>query len=166
MLYSFANFAISDDARCLTNGPFGQSNHHLRMILYDNGFVKLDYDPSADILHVDCPDMHEYELLFIHQIVGVVVETLVNYNIKHFMLDTSRTATDMSPENHGIVMSHFATELAATRLRKFARVVSKDTAREKRVEAFVKAFYEEEKPEIALRNFTRKAAAIRWLTAG
>lgn len=135
------------------------------MILYDNGFIKLDYDASTDILHVNCPDVYEHELLFIHQTIGVVLENLVNYNIKNFLLDTSNAGLDLSSESHGIVMTHLATGLVATRLQKFARIISIDTAREKRVEAFVKTFYQEERPAIEFQNFTSKTDAMKWLMA-
>lgn len=134
------------------------------MILYENGFIKLDYNPSTDVLYVKCPDIYEQELLFIHKAIRVVVEAVASHGIKNFVLDASRTEMDMSSENHGIVMAHFASDLVATGLQKLARIVSEDTAREKRVEAFVKAFYEEEKPTIGFRNFTSKAAAIDWIT--
>lgn len=133
------------------------------MILYDNGFIKLDYNASSDILQVNCPDVYEHELLFIHQIIGVVVETLINYDIKNFILDTSDAGLDLSSESHSIVMTHLATDLVTTRLQKFARVISKDTAREKRIEAFVKTFYNEQQPAIAFKNFKSKAAATKWL---
>ena len=135
------------------------------MILYDNGFIKLDYNTSTDILHINCPDMYEYDLLFIHQAIKVTVEILINYDIKKVILDTGNTGTDMSSESHSIVMAHLATDLVATRLQKFARIISKDTAREKRVEAFVKTWQEEARPAIKFQNFTSKADAMEWLMA-
>ncbi|GAB3541467.1 hypothetical protein GCM10027443_40790 [Pontibacter brevis] len=136
------------------------------MILYDNGFLKLDYNPSTDILYVQCPDVHEYDLLQIQQAFNIIIETVINYDIKKCILDTSKTKMNVGDENHSSVMQHLGRGLVTTRLQMLARIATKDTARERRVENYVRTVYAEVKPTGMFQNFTSKAAAVRWLTGG
>lgn len=135
------------------------------MILYDNGFIKLDYNPSTDILYVKCPDVQEMDLLYIYTAINIVVEAVANYDIKKCIVDASKTNMHVSSENHNIVMNHLASGLLATRLQKLARISSKDHAREERVKSYVKETEEEVKPAITFQNFTSRASATRWLLA-
>lgn len=134
------------------------------MILYDNGFIKLEYEPSTDILYVRAPDVHEYDLLQIYQAFNIFIEAVTNYDIKKCILDTSETDMNVSDEDHRIVMRHLGSGLMATRLQKLARIATKDAAREKRVEKYVKQVYDEVKPAGTFKNFADKDAAIKWLT--
>lgn len=134
------------------------------MILYENGYIRLDYCPSTDILYAECPDIYEYDLLQLHQAFSIIVETIRGYDIKYFILDFTKTHINVSQEDYRVVMSQFARDLMTTRLQKLARIATRDTARENKVEEYAKKVKEETKSEIPFRNFTSRAAATDWLT--
>ena len=133
------------------------------MILYENGYIRLDYAPSTDILCIEYPDMQEFELLHIHKAINIILEAITNYDIKKCLLDTSNTEMEVGDDNHSVVMHHLASGFMNTRLQKVARVASGNAAREKRVDSFVREVQQEAKPVIAYQNFTDRAAAVDWL---
>lgn len=133
------------------------------MILFENGFIKLDYAPSTNILCIECPDMEEFELLHIHKAINIIPEALTNYDIKKCLLDTSNTDMEVGEENHSVAMNHLASGFMSSRLQKVARVSSGNVAREEHVSLFVREVEQEAKPAIAYRNFTGRAEAMDWL---
>lgn len=133
-------------------------------MLINSGVAALDYDPATDILHAECPDIHEYDLLQLHRAFTIIVEAINNYDIKFFILDFTKTSINISQEDYKVVMNQFSRDLTATRLQKLARIATRDAAREKRVENLVMEVEEKKKPGIEFRSFTSRAAATDWLT--
>ena len=134
------------------------------MILYENGYIKLDYSPSTDILYAECPDIHEYDLLQLHRAFTIIVEAIRGYDIKYFILDFTKTSINISQEDYRVVMNQFARDLMTTRLQKLARIATMDAERENRVESYARQVKEETKSAIAFLNFPSRAAATDWLT--
>ncbi|MEJ8757121.1 hypothetical protein WG947_08945 [Pontibacter sp. H259] len=131
------------------------------MILYKDGFLQLDYNPTTDVLYTPCPDIHADELLHLHKAFSIIVETLKSYNIKYFLLDASQSQTTVGEEEYFIVMEQLVQALKETPLLKLARVVSSSTMREHKAAQFMtesKHLF-----PYAIQNFTSKEAALYWL---
>jgi hypothetical protein len=131
------------------------------VILYEDGYIKLDYDPSTDVLYAPSPDIHKDELLYLYKAFSIIVDTLINYDIKYLLLDASYSQTTVSEEEYTIVMEQLVRDLGATRLQKLARVVSSSQMRELKATRYL-----HEAPDLfpyVLQNFTSKEAAEKWL---
>ncbi len=133
------------------------------MILYENGFIKLDYEPAKDILCSACPDIREIDLLQIHHAFTIIVKNIRHYNIRNLLIDYSNTVIDVSDDDFNTVMNHFMHDLMHTRLRKLARVVTNNTATETKLREYSSQIKKELDPEFALNIFKTKADALNWL---
>lgn len=134
------------------------------MILYENGFIRLEYDASTDMLYVEGPDVQEYALLRVYEASNIIVGAIGQYNIKRLLIDSSDSVVDVSQEDYRVVMNQFTRELMKTSLQKVVRVATKDTVRESGVESYMQQVKGRIKPALAFQNFTSRAAAIDWLT--
>lgn len=134
------------------------------MLLYQNGLIKLDYDPGKDILCVQYPDLHEYLLPEISHSVNVIVETVRNYDIKSLLLDGRQTIVTTPPEYGREIALQLAAGLARTRLQKLARLESFNPEVEKRAVANVQAVQTKIAPPFELKNFTDEDQARAWLS--
>ncbi len=135
------------------------------MLLYQNGLIKLDYDPGKDILCVQYPDLHEFLLPEIHHSVDVIIETVRNYDIKSLLLDGRQTIVTTPPEYGREIALKLATGLAHTRLQKLARLESFNPEVEKRAIANEQAVHTTVSPPFELKNFTDEGQARAWLSA-
>ncbi|WP_125185490.1 hypothetical protein [Botryobacter ruber] len=134
------------------------------MILYQDGFITLDYDPSTDVLYAACPDLQDFVLLQIHAAFNRIVSAVGAYDIKNLLLDFSKTTIDVSDDDYKMVLSQFVQDLMPTCVKRVARVISDDAVREARVASLAIEFKKELKPAFVFRNFTSQAAARYWLT--
>ncbi|WP_162056113.1 hypothetical protein [Pontibacter pamirensis] len=135
------------------------------MILYENGFIRLEYDASTEMLYVDGPDVQEYALMRVYEASNIIVGAIGKYNIKRLLIDSSETVVDLCHEDYKVVMNQFTRNLMKTSLQKVVRVANRDAARESGVEKYVKQVNQRAKPSLAFQNFTSRAAAIAWLWA-
>lgn len=134
------------------------------MILYQDGFLTLDYDANTDILYVPCPDIKEYDLLLIQRALATVVETLISYDIKKFLFDCSQSRIEISEEDYQRMMGILVRGLMTSRLQKLARVVSAESERENRLELFMSSAKVQGLLPYDTQNFTNKTTALNWLT--
>lgn len=133
------------------------------MILYENGFIKLDYDTSTGILCATCPDIQEFVLLQIHQAFTTVKETIARHNIKKLILDCRNTTIGVSDEDYAMIIHQFVRDLTATPLQQFARILTTNAEKESRLRYYAKEMGAEIKPAFAYRNFKTQAEAEDWL---
>lgn len=133
---------------------------HLKVTLYENGFIRLDYDASTGVLYVKGPDVQEHALLRVYEASGIIVEAIGLYNIKRLLIDSSEAVVDVSHEDYRVVVNQFARELMRTSLQKVVRLA----ARERRVETYVKKVAAGRESALAFENFTCRDAAMNWLT--
>lgn len=133
------------------------------MILYEDGFLKLDYDANTDILYVPCPDIQAFELLHIHTALAIVVDILASYDIKRFLFDSSKSLIDINPAEYHQLLAQLTRGLVTSRLQKLARVVSTDLVRERSIEQFL--IQSKEHLPYEIQNFGNKTVALDWLTS-
>ena len=129
------------------------------MILYENGFIRLEYDASTDMLSVEGPDVQEYALLRVYEASNIIVGAKGQYNIKRLLIDSSQAVVDVSHEDYKVVMNQFTRDLMKTSLQKVVRVAAGESATVSAGEgARGRA-----KPAIAFQSFTSRDAALDWL---
>lgn len=132
---------------------------HLKVTLYENGFIRLDYDASTGVLYVKGPDVQEYALLRVYEASSIIVEAIGQYNIKRLLIDFSEAVVDVSHEDYRMVENQFTRDLMKTSLQKVVRVAT----RERGVDTSVRQVVEGRKPALAFENFTSQAEAMDWL---
>lgn len=131
------------------------------MILYQNGIIKLDYDPATDILLLEWPDFHTYLMPDIGHSISILLETIRNYDVKNILIDSSKTIMDVDDAEYKTVMHQFVQDVMKTRLRKMARIETNDFTREQNMNMLE----EETRPTFLFKNFKDRSSAFQWLTA-
>lgn len=129
------------------------------MILFQNGLIKLDYDPTTDILFVDMPTVNNLVMPEVRQALRIIVEHVRNYDVKRLLVDARKTEVEVSEDIYASMLAEFSRELMATRLKKLARIVTSSSVREN----VVKKVYDDNKLTIELQSFTELAPALEWL---
>lgn len=130
-------------------------------MLIPNKFLKLDYNPTQDILYLEWPNMHDYTLPEVQYIIHEVVDAVRNYDIKRILTNTRQSSVTIPMEEYAKVINQLALELATTRLQKFARLQSPDPKRNtiaSNAAALVVG-------AITYRSFDNVDEAVAWLTS-
>ncbi|WP_299986756.1 hypothetical protein [uncultured Pontibacter sp.] len=128
-------------------------------MIIPNKFLKLDYNPTKDILLVEWPNMHNYTLPEVTYIINEVVETVRSYDIKRILTDTRQSKVTVPMEEYAGIINNLALQLATTRLQKFAKLKTADPDREtisSNAAALVVG-------SITYRSFESMDDAIEWL---
>ncbi|MGV3539063.1 MAG: hypothetical protein ACO1OQ_04585 [Rufibacter sp.] len=133
------------------------------MVLFENGILKLDYNPATDILEVAYPDLVGYLLPEIKNSIEVLIDTLVNYDVKRLLLDSSNTSVSVSPQESQEITVYLVTGLAKTRLQKVARLQSGSQAVESTAAHNVHHVKQKGLLTFPVENFTEKRQAVAWL---
>lgn len=129
-------------------------------MLIPNKFLKLDYNPTQDILFLEWPNMHDYTLPEVHYIISEVVDAVRNYDIKRILTNSRQSTVTIPMVDYAKVINQLALELATTRLQKFARLQTPDSDRNtiaSNAAALVVG-------SIAFRSFENVDEAVTWLT--
>lgn len=134
-----------------------------KMVLFENSVVKLDYDPTTDILVVEYPDLHDYLLSEVKHSIDKMLQIIRSYDIKYLLLDSTRTVSSVEENESREVATYLAAGIMKTRVLKVARVQSPMEAVEKRAQCNIKHIQESLPLPFQLKNFTEKAVALEWL---
>lgn len=133
------------------------------MILFENSILRLDYNPASDILEVEYPDLQGYLIPEIKHSINIMLDIIKNYDIKHLLLDSTRTVVSVSEEESREIATYLAGGLMKTRVQRVARVQSRSESVEKTAQNNVKSIKESGSLPFELENFTSKAEALSWL---
>ncbi|RNI29087.1 hypothetical protein [Rufibacter latericius] len=129
------------------------------MVIYNSGFLILDYDPTTDILTVSFPPVDDILFPEISRSFGLIVEHARNYDIKKVLIDARNTQVDLQEVEFAVVIEEFVRYLSTTRVEKIARLSSPSFFRENLVE---KVFMENHS-HIQFQSFNDSEVAIEWL---
>jgi hypothetical protein len=132
-----------------------------RINLDSDSFIKLEYDPTHDILFGYCPDFTSMNMVETNQAFQEVVKTLLQHGITKLMIDSRLSYMDVSLHQHKAVLELFALNLYSTKLQKFARIMTEDEERESSVLQVV----DEGNIAFAFQNFKDIPSAVEWLTS-
>jgi hypothetical protein len=131
------------------------------MILYQNGLIRLDYNPATDILFVDMPSVSYGSVPEFRRALDLIVENVRTYDVKKLLVEARKSIIDMPHDEYMVLVTKFGRDLKATRLIKGARVVSDNPEREKIVKQVVNSL----EPTFQFKTFTQTADAENWLNA-
>ncbi|MCJ8163318.1 hypothetical protein MKJ04_00580 [Pontibacter sp. E15-1] len=132
------------------------------MLIY-NGIITLDYTPSTDVLVTSMPDVRQFGLSEVSFCLGLIVENITNYDIKHLLLDSSNSIVDVEEQAYRAISMKFAMDLMGTRLKKIARVGTADAVREEKAAKLSAELTQELNPTMVSQSFSSQAEAMAWL---
>lgn len=137
------------------------------MILYQNALIKLDYNPSTDILFIEWPHVEPYTLPEIRRTLELVVEYIRNYDVKKLLIDGSKTQVSPQLEEveYKALVTQFVQDLKKTRLQKAARIITQDKVREARSKELAAELKQEVQLTVQDRSFATRSEALEWLLA-
>lgn len=125
--------------------------------------IKLDYNPSTDVLSVKWPDFNGFSLDESLETISVVLKTIRHYDVKRLLIDSRNTVVNISKEQYSEIAADFAKEMiTTTRLEKVARIQSIDVMREEQVKGMSKNY----QTPIAFKTFASEIEAVLWLNEG
>lgn len=136
------------------------------MILYHNSLIRIEYSPATDILEVAYPDLHEYLLPEIKHSIDILVENIISYDVKHLLLDSSKTVVAVDAENSRMITTYLVKGLVKTRIQKLARLQSSSPMVESTAENNIRHVNQIMSLPFELKHFTSKELATQWLSEG
>lgn len=129
------------------------------MVIYKNGFLRLDYEPATDILSFEMPNVDDIVMPEMKRSLTVIVEHVRNYDVKRVLLDARQTNIWVDEDSYACIISEFYRNLMATRVQKVARIVKPDSIREK----IVLNLLTNMTLSVEVQRFTEVSAALEWL---
>lgn len=129
-------------------------------MIIPNKFLKLDYNPTYDVLFVEWPNMHDYTMPEVSYIIDEVIDAVRSYDVKRILTDTRQSKVTVPLEEYAKVVNQLALQLATTRLQKFAKLNTRDADREA-ISSDAAALVV---GSVAYRSFDDIDEAIAWLT--
>jgi len=133
------------------------------MIIHQDSLIVLNYDPQSDILSVKWPDLIEVPTSVIQYSFSKLVDSINHYHITKLLIDSKGTITQMSDAEYKPLAMKLASDLAATNLKKIARVVSDDQLREARTRAYGQEIQAKVTFIMKSKEFEDKDSALLWL---
>ena len=130
-------------------------------MIIPNKLIKLDYNPARDVLFVEWPDFYYYSASEAAYTLNIIVETVRQYDVKYLLTDTRKSTVDIPKSEYREIILQFAKDLATTRLRKIARVVTESTSRLKPI----REVRQEAHLEVAIDDFYSIEEALEWLAS-
>ncbi|WP_229973160.1 hypothetical protein [Pontibacter harenae] len=109
------------------------------------------------------PDVKEFSSSEVSFCLNLIVENVRGYHIRNLLLDSSKSVIEVEDEAYRAITTKFALDLTGTHLKKLARVVTDDAAREERSARVSEELRQEVDLPIEFRNFATKEEAMDWL---
>jgi hypothetical protein len=134
------------------------------MILHSDRYFEHLYDVKLDMVSIKWPTIESIYLPEILNSVSILVENVINYNIRNMLVDASDTRILADYDDADKVVNMFVDGLAKSRLEKLARVESANTDRE----IILKLLASEmnNKYQYETRFFNDYGSAYKWLEQG
>ena len=131
------------------------------MILHTDRYFEHVYDVKHDLVCIKWPTIETIYLPEILNSIKVLVENIINYNIRHLLIDATETKAHSSQEDANLVVKTLLTGLQKSHLEKLARVEPPIPERESVLKLLI--------PEVAtsvnfeISFFKDMASALDWL---
>ncbi|QNF32251.1 hypothetical protein HUW51_05710 [Adhaeribacter swui] len=134
------------------------------MILFNNGYFTLDYDPTTDTLFVDLPEMRTQELSEAKHCFDIMVEHVNNYHVHYLLLDSRKAVVQVDNAAYHQLIYQVSQKLKYTHLKKVARLASSDSTLEGMANKVQQHVLKSEPASYLIQNFTSREQALEWLT--
>lgn len=132
------------------------------MLIY-SGIITLDYNPKTGVLTTTMPDVREFGTEDVSFCLGLIVESITNYDIEKLLLDSSKSVMEVEDEAYKAITMKFGIDMIETRLKKIARVRTADARREEISAKVSKELRQELNLPLEFRDFASKDEALAWL---
>lgn len=132
------------------------------MLIY-SGIITLDYNPATDVLATSMPDIREFSSSEVAYCLDLIIESIKGYDIKHLLLDSSKSIVEVEDEAYKAITMTFSLALMKTRLKKIARIGTGSASREENSARIVNELRHELNMPIEFRNFYDRVEAMDWL---
>lgn len=129
------------------------------MLLYKSRNIILKYNIATAILSVEWPTRKEPSISETRQGLQVLVNYIRKYNIENLLLNESENVFIPHKAEYKLVVSQFKRALLSTSIKRVARVMTHQAEREEAIKNLIRVL----EPEVVLKNFNSKTAAIAWL---
>ncbi|MBC3541008.1 hypothetical protein ACFSC6_17220 [Rufibacter sediminis] len=134
------------------------------MILYQNGLIQLEYQPSTDILRVTLPNAQHIGLTELQRSLDTIAGYIQSYDVKNLLLNSSNTVLhDLDDTAYREMVVRFFTDLKRTRLQRIARIGTSSAAHEMRSAVLTSALEQEMITSFILESFPNEGVALQWL---
>jgi len=129
------------------------------MIIYKNGFIKLEFEPATDILSFEMPTVDSVLMPEMKRSLHIIVEHARNYDVKKILLDARNTDIGVEENDYGTIIAEFYRGLAVTRVERVARIVNPASRRE----TIVNKILDTVTYTMEVQRFTDVPSAYAWL---
>lgn len=134
------------------------------MLIHRNPIIELTFDPKLDILSAKWFNLTDEPFLHIQDSVTEMVHSINHYFVTKLLIDSQNTVSNVPDTEYRPLALKLAEDLAATQLKKVARVISENSL----TEAQVKAHDQEVRSVVNFgfvsREFRDKESAWMWLS--
>ena len=131
------------------------------MILHSDRYFEHHYDVKLDMVSIKWPTIETIYLPEIFHSVSILVENVINYNIRNLLVDASKAQLNSTHEEANRVVQQFLHGLKRSRLEKLARIESENHARENMLKQMFVEINQNYPYET--RFFKDHTAALKWL---
>ena len=133
------------------------------MIIHRDTLIELTFDPKSDILSAKWFNLVDEPFHHIQHTITELVNSINRYFVTKLLIDSQSTVSNVPDTEYRPLAIKLAQDLAATQLKKVARVVSENSL----MEAQAKTYNQEVQAIIGLsfksREFDDKESAWLWL---
>jgi hypothetical protein len=129
------------------------------MIAYQNRLLTLTFMEDTDILMVTWTNSAPYDLVEVQQSIDKVIETINKYECRKLLIDASEANLPVEDEAITTALTDFAIKLGETGIKKLARIITSEQAREVRVQAIRDKF----KLPFQIYDISNREQALHWL---
>src|SRR5689334_17099400 len=133
------------------------------MILEQDSLLNFNYDIISHVLVVRYPDLTGIPLPQIKNSLDKLYRNVVNYDIKKLLLDLRQGLRGLTEAQYQELTNDFLKQLSQTRLKKVARILPENPAREYLVEHYAEVLREDINVNFLDQSFDNTADAMAWL---
>jgi hypothetical protein len=65
------------------------------VILFQNGLIKLPYDPGTDVLSIEMPNVKYNMESDFKQALEIIIENIKNYDVKKLLIDARKSSIEI-----------------------------------------------------------------------
>jgi hypothetical protein len=143
---------------------YNKTIYRAEMILHSDRYFEHLYDVKLDMVSVKWPTIESIYLPEILNSVSILVQNVINYNIRNMLVDASETKLLADYNDADKVVNMFVDGLAKSRLEKLARIESVNLDREIMLKLLASEL--NSKYNYETRFFNDYSSAFKWLEQG
>jgi len=128
--------------------------------------VYLEYDPLTGVLYARWPDNSPIMVQYFEESFEAVLWAIHTYDIKYFLLDSSRNRNTLSLEHYLHIFTLLFSGLSQTPLQKMARLKSSFEGIEGKYRHYNQEIIDGIGIRFQVANFEQREDAMAWLLAG